>query len=146
ARPAGDGQVQTSGSAVARNFRACGILRDLETLAVETKRADVAVAEIRRIHRSVIRGDGKPAQLGRQPGTGVDLHQRTHLELPVSIDGSYGTPVADRISDDEGIRLAVQEGDVERRTTLRVLERALSERAVLLDGEDDEAVGIRRIR
>src|SRR5262249_45127972 len=130
ARPAGDGRIQTSRRAVARNSCTRRILRDLEALAVEAKRADVAVAEIRRIHGSISRRDGEPAQLGRQPGAGVDLHQRTHLEFPVSIDGSYGTPVADRISDDEGIRLAVQEGDVERRSPLRVLERALSKLAV----------------
>src|SRR4029453_12384268 len=96
--------------------------------------------------RWVPRGAGDPPHLRRQAPAGIDLHQRTDLEIPVSIDRSDGAPIADGISQDEGIRLSVEEGDVERRAGLSVLERCLPERAVLFDGEYDKAVGIRRIR
>jgi hypothetical protein len=59
-----------------------------------------------------------------------------------------GTPVAvaDRISEDERIRTVVQEGDIERRARLRVVEPGCAKRAVISQGEYDEAVGIWRIR
>ena len=43
ARSAGDGGVETSGRAVARNLRACRILRDFQATAVDVVAADVAV-------------------------------------------------------------------------------------------------------
>src|SRR5262245_6350104 len=145
ARSAGDGCIETSGRSIAWNSRARGILRDLQAPAVDTKRADVAVTEIRCVDHSVIRGNGDPTQLRRQACGRIDLHQRTDAEIPVAIDGSHRAPVADGISDDEGIRLAVQEGNVERRTRLPVLERGWPKRAVLVDGEYDDAVGIWRV-
>src|SRR5262249_3681503 len=90
--------------------------------------------------------DGEPAQLRREAPARVDLHQRTDVEIPASIDGPDGAPVPDGISEDESVRPAVQEGDVERRGPLPVLDRGRPARAVLVDGEYDEAVGIRRIR
>src|SRR5215510_5250569 len=139
-------RVETSGGPVARNLRARGILRDGEPVAVDAEAADVAVPEVRRKYESVIWGDAEPAQLRRQAGARVDLQQWADVEPSVCIDSSHGASVADGISDDERIRPAVQEGDVERRAGLPVLERGLSERAVPVHGKYDEAIGVRHIR
>src|SRR5262249_53184662 len=101
ARSAGHGWGQTSSGAIARYLRARGVLRDLQAPAVDVKATDVAVAEVRREDEPVIRRNGEPAQLGRQAPARVDLHQRADVDLAVSIDGAYGAPVADGISEDE---------------------------------------------
>src|SRR5262249_36599636 len=145
ARSAGYGRVETPRGAVARNSRAGGVLRDLQTSAVDVERADVAVAEVRRENESVIRRDREPAQLGWETGARVDLRQSADVEITASVDGSDGAPVADGVSEDEGIRPAVKESDVERRGRLPILERGLPEGAVLVDGEHDETVGIGRV-
>src|SRR5262249_10269064 len=146
ARSAGDGSVETSGGAIARHLWACWIPGDAEPGAVNPVAADVAVTEVRREHESVIRRDGEPAQLRRQAWARVDLHERADVDLAVSVNGCHGAPIADGISEDKGIRPAVQEGDVERRARLRVVEPGCAKRAVILQGEYDEAVGIWRIR
>src|SRR5262249_34319077 len=146
ARSAGNGAVEPSGSAVPRNLWARWILRDCQAVAVDAKRADVAVAEVGCIHELVIRGDRKPAELRGQARARIDLHERADAEVAVSIDGSHGASVADGISDDEGIRPAVQEGDVERRAAFCVIEPCRAEGAVLAQGKDGEAIGIWRIR
>src|SRR5262249_56513412 len=88
ARAAGYGRVETPRGAVARNSRAGGVLRDLQTSAVDVERADVAVAEVRRENESVIRRDREPAQLGWQTGARVDLRQPAPVEINASADGS----------------------------------------------------------
>src|SRR5215469_13028960 len=141
-RSAGDGCVETSGSAISWNFRACWIDCDFKRFAVDAVAADVAVTEIRREYEPVIRRDGGPAQFRRQARAGVDFRQRADVNVAVSVDRCYRASVPNGISDNECIRAAVQEGDVERRTRLRVLKLARAKRAVSAQGEYDEAVGI----
>src|SRR6185369_14548292 len=76
----------------------------------------------------------------------IDLHEQADADVTVSIDGSQGAPVADGISDDERIRSAMQEGDVEWRPALRVLELTSAKRAVMLHREYDNSVGVWRVR
>src|SRR5262249_59328424 len=76
----------------------------------------------------------------------IEPHERADAEAAVSIDGSHGASVADGVSDDEGIRPAVQECDVERGAAFCVVELCRAEGAVLTQGKDGEAIGIRRIR
>src|SRR5262249_61945015 len=97
-RSAGNGGVETSGGAIARNLRACRILGDGELIAVDAEAADVAVTEIRRVHESVIWRDGEPAQLRRQARARVDLHERADGDLAVAIDRCEGATAADGIS------------------------------------------------
>src|SRR4029077_9280571 len=73
----------------------------------------------------------------------IDLHERTEADPALFIDAPDGAPVADSISEDEGIRLAVEEGYVPGRTASPVVERGGAEYAVLADGEYDQAVGVR---
>src|SRR5262249_34015326 len=146
ARAAAHDSIERSEGAISRNLRGRGILRYRELFAVDVEAGEVAVTEVRRIHESVIRGDGEPAQLRRQAPARVDLHERADVDLAVSIDGCHGAAVADSVSDDEGIRPAVQEGDVERRGPLRVVKPGFAKRAVLLQGEYDDAVGVWCIR
>ena len=80
------------------------------------------------------------------PCARVDLHERADVDLAVFLDGAHTDAVADGISDDEGIRPTVQEGDVERRAASRVVESGCAEGAVLAQGKDGEAIGIWRIR
>src|SRR5215813_15455180 len=54
ARSTADVAAECPERAVSRNLGAGGVLRDLQPLAVDVKRADVAVAEVRRIHDAVI--------------------------------------------------------------------------------------------
>src|SRR5262249_32964277 len=102
-RAAGDVSTERPGCAVARNLRTRGIARELQATPVDMEAADVAVAEVRRVYRLVIRGDCQPAQLGRQACARVDLHERADANRAVFLDGSHGAPVTDGISDDEGI-------------------------------------------
>src|SRR5262249_52555945 len=146
ARAAAHDSIDRSEGAISRNNRARGILRDGELFAVDAEAAEVAVAEGRRIYESVIRGDGEPAQLRRQAPARVDLHEWADVDLAVAIDGCHGAGVADSICDDEGIRPAVQEGDVEGRGPLRVLKLGFAKGAVLSQGEYDDAVGVWCIR
>src|SRR5262245_26264135 len=65
-RAAGDVSTEPPGGAVSRNFLARGIARDFQVAAVDVVAADIAVAEVRSEHRSVVRGNRQPAQLGGQ--------------------------------------------------------------------------------
>src|SRR4029077_17149354 len=53
--------------------------------------------------------------------------------------------IADCISDDEGVRPTVQEGDIERRAAFSVNKPASAEGTVLAYGKNDETIGIRGI-
>src|SRR5262245_54107438 len=53
-RAADHGSVEPPGGAVSRNLRARGVARDLEAAAVDVEAADVAVAEVRRVHGLVV--------------------------------------------------------------------------------------------
>src|SRR5262249_14817620 len=134
------------GGAVSRNLRARRIARDFQAAAVDVIAADVAVAEVRGEDGPVVRRYGQPAQLGGQTCARVDLHERADADLAVFLDAAHGDPIPDRISDDEGIRPTVQEGDVERRAASGVVEPGRAEGAVLARGKDGEAIGIWRIR
>src|SRR5262249_34398632 len=72
-------------------------------------------------------------------------HELADAYHAVLVDVAHADSVADRISDEEGIWPAVQEGYVERRCASRVMERRPRERAILAHPEHDEAVGIWRI-
>src|SRR5262249_50118906 len=114
--------------------------------AVDVIAADVAVAEVRGVDGPVVRRYAQPTQLSRHACARVDLDERADADLAVFLNGAHGAAVADGISDDEGIRLAVQEGDVERRPASAVVEPGCAEGAVLVQGKDGEAIGIWRIR
>src|SRR5262249_21538500 len=145
-RAAGDVSTEPPGGAVSRNLRARRIARDFEAAAVDVIAADIAVAEVRSVDSPVVRRYGQPAQLGGQAGARVDLHERADAHLAIFLDGAHGASVADGISDDEGIRPTVQEGDVERRAASGVVELGCAEGAVLAQGKDGEAIGIWRVR
>src|SRR5262249_2492963 len=97
ARSAGDGSVEPPGGAVPRTLAARGILRngELGALAIDGVTSDIAVAEVRSVHSSVIRGDGEPAQLRRQTCARVDLHKRADADLAFFTDGADGASVPD---------------------------------------------------
>src|SRR5262249_38736801 len=117
-----------------------------QAAAVDTVAADVAVAEVRGVDGPVVRRDGQPTQLRGQACARVDFHERADADLAVLRDGAHGASVADGISDDEGIRPTVQEGDVERRAAAGVVESGSTEGAVLAQGKDGKTIGIGRIR
>src|ERR1700722_5518354 len=121
-RTADHGSVEPSGGAVSWNLWACGIARDFEAAAVDVETADVAVAEVRGEHRSVVRGHLQPAQLRGHACARVDLYDRADVDVAVFFDGAQADAIADSISDDEGIRPTVQEGNVERRAAPCVVE------------------------
>ena len=121
-RATGHGSVERPGGAVSRNLRARRVLRDFQAAVVDVEGADVAVAEVRSEHRSVVRGNRRPTQLGGHACARVDLHERADVDLAVFLDGAQADAIADGIPDDEGIRPTVQEGDVERRAASRVVE------------------------
>src|SRR5262245_25240810 len=145
-RTAGDVSTEPPGRAVAWNPRARRIARDLQATAVDAIAADVAVAEVRGVDGAVVRRYGQPTQLGGQTCARVDLHERADADRAVLLDGAHGASVADGISDNEGIRPTVQEGDVERRAASGVVEPGCAEGAVLAQGKDGEAIGIWRVR
>src|SRR5262249_33654358 len=136
ARAAGDVSTEPPGGAVSRNPGACRIARDFQATAVDVIAADVAVAEVRGVDGPVVRRYAQPAQLGGQACARVDLHERADADLAVFLNGAHRAPVADGISDDEGIRPTVQEGDVERRAAAGVVEPGCAERAILAQGKD----------
>src|SRR5215471_6611241 len=114
-RATGDVSTEPPGGAVSWNLRARRIARDFQATAIDAIAADVAVAEVRGVDGAVVRRYCQPAQLGGQACARVDLHERADADLAVFLDGAHADAVPDRISDDEGIRPTVQEGDVERR-------------------------------
>src|SRR5215467_7505948 len=142
ARAAGDGGVETPGGAISWNLWARRILRDFESFAVNAVAGEIAVTEVRREHEVVIRRDSGPAQLRWQPRPSVNLHDRADGNLAVSINGCQGASVANRISDDEGIRPAMQKSEIERRCPFSVLELGGAKRAIITHWEYDDAVGI----
>src|SRR5215510_8958188 len=145
-RATGDVSTESPGGAVSGNSRARWIARDLQAAAVDAIAADVAVAEVGRVDGPVVRRYGQPAQLGGQTCAGVDFHERADADLAVFLDGAHGAAVADGVSDNEGIRSPVQEGDVERRAASGVVEPGCAKRSVRAQGKDGEAIGIWCIR
>src|SRR5215471_11230404 len=146
ARAAANDSIDGSEGAISRNLRGRGILGYREFFAIDVEAAEVAVTEVRRIHESVIRGDGEPAQFRRQAPARVDLHEWADVDLAVCIDSCQCAAVTHSISDDEGIRPAVQEGDVKRRGRFRVLKLGFAQTAVLSQRKYDETVRVWRIR
>src|SRR5262249_55843010 len=112
-RAAADGVVERAEGAVALDARAGGVACDLESVAVDLEAGHVAVAEVRGVHEAVVRADGEPAQLGRQPRARVDLDEGADLDLAVLVDRAQHAAVADGLAEDEGVGPLVQEGDVE---------------------------------
>src|SRR5215467_12692468 len=108
---AGHRSVQPPGSAVPRNPRARGIARNFQAAAIDVVAADVAVAEVRCVYRSIIGRDCQPTQLGRHARARVDLYERADVDRAVLLDGAHGASIPDGVSDDESIRLRVQERD-----------------------------------
>src|SRR5882762_4182252 len=137
ARAAADGSIQRPEGAISRHFRARRILCELQPFPIDVVAADVAVAEVRSVDRSVIRRHGEPAQFRGLSGAGIDRHHRADADLAVVIDGAQDASVTNGLSENEGIQPVVQEGDIERRTAFGVVEPGCSERAVLSDGAYD---------
>jgi len=85
---AGHRSVQSPGGAVPRDPRARRIARDFQAAPIDVVAADVAVAEVRRVHRSIIRGNCQPAQLGRHACARVDLYELADTDRAVFLDGA----------------------------------------------------------
>src|SRR6266849_111865 len=147
ARSAADVSTKPPEGAIALDVGACRILRDsdLETV-VDTEAGDVAVPENRTVQESVIGGHGQPAKFSGRASLCVDRYDPVDANSAIFVDSGQGHSIADGISDDERIRPAFQESDVERRSASSILERAFAERAVGIDAVDYYAVGIRSIR
>ena len=96
--------------------------------------------------RPNVRRDGKPAQLRGEACAGVDLDERTDLHLAVVVDRAEHAAVADGLSNHEGVRPVVQEGDVEGGATVCVVELGGSQRAVFQYREDGQTVGVWSVR
>src|SRR5260370_10762545 len=137
---AANGSIDRPEGAISRNLPARRILRDADLGAVDAVAANVAVTEVRSEHRSVIRGDGQPAQFRGLACARVERHERADADPPVCIDAAHDDPVAGSYSVDEGIRPTVQEGYVERRGASRVVERGCAEPGGPVHREYDEAV------
>src|SRR5262245_50837116 len=89
-RAAAHGSVEPPSGAVSGNLRARGIGRDFQTATVDVVAADIAVAEVRRVYSSVVRGNRQPAQLGGHACARVNLHDRADADLAVFLDGAHG--------------------------------------------------------
>src|SRR5260370_6960219 len=125
---AANGSIDRPEGAISRNLPARRILRDADLGAVDAVAANVAVTEVRSEHRSVIRGDGQPAQFRGLACARVERHERADADPTVCIDAAHDEPVASRYSVNESIRPAVQEGHVERPRASPVLDPASPDR------------------
>src|SRR4029077_13857968 len=132
--------------AVSRDLRARRIARDAELSTVDVEGGDVAVPEVRSVQHSVIRRDRQRAQFSGLACARVERHEGADAEPTIFVDVAYADAVADGISEDECIRPIVQEGDIERRTASPVMKCGRAERAVRVDAEYDEPIGIWCIR
>src|SRR4029077_6086621 len=146
ARAAADVSTKTPEGAIALDVGARGILRDSDLGAVDMEGGDVAVPENRTVQESVIGGDGQPTKFSDRASPCVDGYHLADANSTVFVNAAQADSVTDGVSDDEGIRPGVQEGDVERRTATSVLERGVAERAVCIHAEYNDAVGIWCIR
>src|SRR5258707_1379772 len=146
-RAAADVSPKRPEGAIALDLGARRILRDSDLEAVvDIEGGDVAVPENRTVQESVIGGHGQPAQFSGRASLCVDRYDPVDANSAIFVDSGQGHSIADGISDDERIRPAFQESDVERRSASSILERAFAERAVGIDAVDYYAVGIRSIR
>src|SRR5258708_2506110 len=147
ARAAADVSTKRPEGAIALDLGARRILRDSDLEAVvDIEGGDVAVPENRSVQESVIGGDRQPAKFSGRASLCVDRYDLADADSAILVDSGQGYSIADGISDDERIRLVMQERDVERRAASSVLEGTFAEHAVGIDAVNYYAVGIWRIR
>src|SRR5260370_29707814 len=102
ARAATDVATKRPEGAVSGNSRARWILRYGYSAAVDVEGRQVAVTEVGRVHRSVVRRNAQPAQFGGPAHGRIDLYYLTDRCRAVLVGLARCNTVTDGISDDEG--------------------------------------------